>query len=120
MHDNKISLKVSCQQFTIPVTDVLEIISGKWVLPVIMVLLQGEKKFTELERILEGITARTLSKELKNLEANELVKRTVIETAPMTVNYSLTEYGNTIQPIIAEIRKWGIVHRERMLRTHRL
>jgi DNA-binding HxlR family transcriptional regulator len=56
-----------------------------------------------------------LSKELKELELNELVKRTVLETQPITVQYELTEHGDTLQTIISELSDWGIVHRKKII-----
>ena len=58
------------------------------------------------------ITDRMLSKELRELEMNKLVKRTVYDTIPVTVEYSLTDYGNSLDSVINELRKWGIQHRK--------
>lgn len=60
---------------------------------------------------IEGISNRMLSKELKELEINQLVKRTVLDTQPITVQYELTEHGNTLQTIIHNLTDWGIEHR---------
>jgi DNA-binding HxlR family transcriptional regulator len=90
------------------------IINGKWKLPVIVVLSVSNKRFKELERMLTGITARTLSKELKELEQNELVQRTVCDTSPVTVEYSLPSFGRILDNVIAELRTWGLQHRERI------
>ncbi|GAA4323206.1 hypothetical protein GCM10023149_24000 [Mucilaginibacter gynuensis] len=56
-----------------------------------------------------------LSKELKELEINELIKRTVLATQPITVEYELTDHGNTLQTIISELSAWGIVHRKKIV-----
>jgi DNA-binding HxlR family transcriptional regulator len=56
-----------------------------------------------------------LSKELKELETNQLVKRTVLDTQPITVQYELTEHGGTLQPIISNLTDWGIVHRKQIV-----
>ena len=69
----------------------------------------------QLQREVEGIGAKMLSKELRDLEINELVKRTVYDTKPVTVEYELTEYGKTLQYIIKEMSKWGARHRERIM-----
>jgi DNA-binding HxlR family transcriptional regulator len=60
------------------------------------------------------ITPKMLSKELRHLEQNHLVSRTVQPTIPVTVEYELTDYGRTLQPVIAAMRDWGITHRERI------
>ena len=56
-----------------------------------------------------------LSKELKDLEVNGLVKRTVYDTTPVSVEYSVTEYGHSLNPVIFALRDWGLKHRERIL-----
>lgn len=66
-----------CRDFIRPVRDVLDIINGKWKLPILVALSFGNKRFKELERDVEGITPRMLSKELRDLEMNKLVIRTV-------------------------------------------
>jgi hypothetical protein len=62
-----------------------------------------------------GISNRMLSKELKELEINQLVKRTVLDTQPITVQYELTEHGNTLQTIISNLSDWGIAHRKKIV-----
>ncbi|OJJ17243.1 transcriptional regulator [marine bacterium AO1-C] len=104
-----------CQQFIRPVRDVIELIGGKWKLPVIVALSFGNQRFKQLERLIEGITPRMLSKELKDLEVNGLVNRKVYDTTPVTVEYSLTEYGKSLDELIAVLRKWGLDHRERIM-----
>lgn len=104
-----------CTLHIMSVRDTLDILSGKWKLPIIISLIYGDKRFKEMERDIEGITAKMLSKELKDLEMNQLVKRTVYDTMPVTVEYSLTEYGKTLKKLIGELRKWGLQHRERII-----
>ncbi|MEL7532066.1 MAG: helix-turn-helix domain-containing protein [Bacteroidota bacterium] len=107
--------KQECKRFIRPIRDVIEIIGSKWKLPVIVVLSLGNKRFNELERQLEGISPRMLSKELKDLEANGLVKRTVYSTTPVSVEYSLTEEGQSLDKVIAVMREWGLEHRDRIM-----
>jgi DNA-binding HxlR family transcriptional regulator len=104
-----------CSQFTIPIRDTLDILSGKWKLPIIGALITGKKRFKEMERGIPKITARMLSKELKELEINQLVKRTVYDTTPVTVEYELTTYGHSLQDVLIALRDWGIKHRSRIL-----
>ena len=78
-----------CGKRIMAVRDALDILNGKWKLPIIISLIYGDKRFKEMEREIEGITAKMLSKELKDLEINQLVKRTVYDTMPVTVEYSL-------------------------------
>lgn len=102
-----------CIHYIRPVRDVLELLAGKWKIPLLITLATEGRRFNELERMLEGITPRTLSKELKELEMHELVQRIVHDTVPATVEYRLTAYGNTFEEVIVTMRKWGLQHRAR-------
>lgn len=104
-----------CGKRIMAVRDALDVISGKWKLPIIFALTFGDKRFKEMERDIHGITAKMLSKELKDLELNDLVKRTVYDTMPVTVEYSLTDYGRTLKKVIIELHTWGEQHRKRIL-----
>jgi DNA-binding HxlR family transcriptional regulator len=98
-----------------PVKDALDVLNGKWKLPIIISLSLGNKRFGEMAKEIPKITDRMLSKELRDLESNQLVKRTVYDTLPVTVEYSLTDYGESLDQVIAELRKWGIRHRKRIM-----
>lgn len=104
-----------CKKNLLPVKDALDILSGKWKLPIIVALTFDNKRFKEMQREIEGITPKMLSKELKELELNQLVKRTVYDTLPVTVEYSLTNYGKSLHKVIGELRTWGLQHRKRLL-----
>jgi DNA-binding HxlR family transcriptional regulator len=103
-----------CSKQLLPVRDSLYIISGKWKLPIIIALGHDNKRFKELQREISGITARMLSKELKEMEMNQLVKRTVYDTTPVTVEYELTPYGASLDEVIDALHKWGTQHRKRI------
>lgn len=103
-----------CKEYIRPVRDVLDIINGKWKLPILIALSFGNKRFKELERDVEGITPKMLSKELRDLEANQLVIRTVHDTVPVTVEYSLSPYGRTLDQVITALRAWGKNHRNKL------
>ena len=87
--------------------DVLEIIGGKWAMPIIYYLSKGKLRFKELERTVVGINTRMLVKELKNMEANGIVIRDVFATIPPTVEYTLTEKGQKLLPSINSLYNWG-------------
>lgn len=97
-----------------PVQDALDVLSGKWKLPIIIALLHGYKRFSEISRQVPGITDRMLSKELRDMELNHLVKRTVFDTFPVTVEYTMTEYGETLKDVIAALHSWGENHRRKI------
>ena len=103
MKENK--MKVS--EKTCSIREVLEIIGGKWAMPMIYILSKGKMRFKELERSVEGINTRMLVKELKNMEANGIVTREVFATVPPTVEYTLTEKGQKLVPSIVSLHNWG-------------
>ena len=117
MSNRKELVHSECLDMIRPVKDALEVLNGKWKLPIIISLSFGNKRFSEMAREIPKITDRMLSKELRDLEMNQLVKRTVYDTVPVVVEYSLTEYGNSLEKVSDELRKWGIQHRKRIIST---
>ena len=99
--------KIKVSEKTCSLKDVLEIIGGKWAMPMIYILSKGKMRFKELERSVEGINTRMLVKELKNMEANGIVTREVFATVPPTVEYTLTEKGQKLVPSIVSLHNWG-------------
>ncbi|OQP54560.1 MarR family transcriptional regulator [Niastella yeongjuensis] len=87
--------------------NIMEILGGKWAIPIIYNLCDNKKRFGELERRIPNINTRMLVKELKSLEKNRIVKREAFATVPPTVEYSLTEKGKALEPIILGLLKWG-------------
>lgn len=108
--------QAECKNDMLPVRDALDFLNGKWKLPIIIALAFGAKRFKEMQREVNGITAKMLSKELKDLEMNELVKRTVFDTTPVTVEYELTAYGDSLEEVITALHKWGLQHRKRIIK----
>lgn len=94
-------------EFKCTLTDILSILGGKWSIPVIYNLCSGKKRFSELERIIPNINTRMLVKELKNLEKTGIIIREAFATVPITVEYSLTEKGKALEPIIEDMLEWG-------------
>jgi DNA-binding HxlR family transcriptional regulator len=104
----------TCTKMLLPVSDALYVLSGKWKIPIIIALSFGNKRFGQIAKEIPKITDRMLAKELRELELNQLVSRKVYDTIPVTVEYSLTEYGATLDPMIRELAIWGSNHRKRM------
>jgi len=102
----------TCEKALLAIRDTMDVLNGKWKIAIIGSLTFGEKRFMELQRDVDGITAKMLSKELKDLEINKLVKRTVFDTKPVTVEYRLTEHGRSLEQLIEELVRWGILHRK--------
>lgn len=92
--------------------DTLYFIGGKWRIPVINSLCNGNKRFREIERSIPGITTRMLSKELKDMELNKLVNRIVFPDTPVLIEYQPTAYCRTFGNIIQEMINWGRAHRK--------
>ncbi len=100
--------KLKKNQPTCTVKDVLDIIGGKWAMPIIYHLSKGKLRFKEIERAIEGINTRMLVKELKNLESNGIITRQVFATVPPTVEYALTAKGEKLLPSIKSLHQWGL------------
>jgi DNA-binding HxlR family transcriptional regulator len=94
--------------------DTIYVIGGKWKLPIINSICNGNKRFRDIERSIPGITTRMLSRELKEMEANQLIRRTVTPTTPVLVEYTATDYCWSFGDIILDMIKWGKQHRERL------
>src|SRR6187402_2019272 len=90
-----------------PVCRTAEVISGKWTLLIIRDLAKGSSRFCELERSLEGISPRTLSLRLRALEEQGILARKTFPEVPPRVEYSLTEKGRALVPIIEDMRAYG-------------
>jgi DNA-binding HxlR family transcriptional regulator len=92
---------------TCPVCATADIICGKWTILVIRDLAEGRTRFCELERSLEGISPRTLSLRLRALEEQGIVERRTYPEVPPRVEYSLTEKGHALRPLIEDMRRYG-------------
>lgn len=91
--------------------DCLTVLSGKWKVPIIGTLLFGPKRFKDLEGTIKKITPKMLSKELKELEINNIVKRQVYNEKSSRIEYVLTESGYALKPILEAMVEWGTQHR---------
>ncbi|WP_226003494.1 winged helix-turn-helix transcriptional regulator [Paenibacillus sp. BJ-4] len=98
--------------FNIPVEATLEVIGGKWKVVILCHLDKGEKRTSELKRLMPGITQKMLTQQLRELEEDGVVKRSIYEQLPPKVVYSLTEYGWSLKPILDTMCAWGEQHME--------
>jgi DNA-binding HxlR family transcriptional regulator len=92
---------------TCPVCRTAEVVCGKWTLLLIKELAEGQSRFCELERSLEGISPRTLSLRLRALEEEGIVERTMFPEVPPRVDYALTDKGRALVPLIEDMRAYG-------------
>lgn len=105
-----------CSYNRLAIMDAVSMLSGKWKIPVLCALLQhGNLCFLDIVRHVHGISAKTLTKELREMESNQLITRTVLNTRPVTVEYTLTDYGRTLDKAIFELLAWGLTHRKRLI-----
>ena len=99
--------KASC-----PAEVTLKLISGRWKPMVIYWLLQETKRFNQLQRDLGSVTHRTLSKTLKEMEADGLVARRDFGEIPPRVEYSLTPHGRSLEPVLSAMHDWAEAHED--------
>ncbi|MEK1932656.1 MAG: helix-turn-helix domain-containing protein [Pararhizobium sp.] len=93
-----------------PVEGVLHLIDGKWKGVILYHLLEGTMRFNALRRRLTGVTQRMLTKQLRELEADGLIERTVFPVVPPRVDYCLTPRGLSLEPVIMAMKRWGDEH----------
>jgi DNA-binding HxlR family transcriptional regulator len=109
------SEKESCKERVLALRDVIELLGGKWKIIILQNLsFFGTMRFKDLQETVVGISPKVLSKELQDLEQNLLVTRTVNNTKPVTVFYSLTEYAYKTQPILNALLEFGAKHRKKI------
>jgi DNA-binding HxlR family transcriptional regulator len=108
-------VKKCSSTFVLAVNDTLNVINGKWKIPIMGTLHYGKKRFRELEREIPNITPRMLSKELKDLEANGIVTRTVYDSIPVVVEYELTKSGDSFSEVLDVMVRWGLQHRKNVM-----
>ena len=101
-----VKVKKCSGEFVLAVNDTMNVIGS---------LLYGKKRFKELEREIPKITPRMLSKELKDLEVNSIVTRTVYNTTPVTIEYELTKSGNSLNTVLDAMIGWGLQHRKMVI-----
>ncbi len=114
---NQLPSEAQCKATLNSIADALYVIGGKWKLRIIVALTEGNKRFNELQRLVEGISAKVLSTELKELELNGFVRRNVFTGTPVVVEYELTEYAETLSGVLQALSEWGAMHREKVRKS---
>ena len=110
--------EASCSEELGAIRDSLELLGGKWTLLILRFLNNRSDQvihFKKMLRDINGISAKMLSKELKSLEINLLISRNILDTRPVTVAYSITEYGKTLLPVTETLVQWGLNHRDEII-----
>jgi len=104
-----------CPKNMLSIRDALEALEGKWKLLILFSLSSSPKRFKQISKDINGISDKTLSKELKSLEMNKLLKREVYDTFPPTVEYSITAHGKSLEKVLEELHYWGLAHRKKII-----
>ncbi len=112
MNDNK----EVCQFKLKASRDAMEVIQGKWRIPIIISLTHGNKRFGEIQRDIADISPKMLSQELKMLEDYRIITRTLYDTMPVSTEYSLTELGLSMKDMLEGILNWGLFFRNEVIR----
>lgn len=113
--------EIECSAFLLALEDAIDLLKGKWKAKILCALLYHETMtYTELEKAVNKITPKMLSKELKDLELNLLVTRKVSDKRPITVSYTITPHGKTCAPLMEELYNWGQRHRNFIMKSKRL
>jgi len=99
--------RIRAKSYHIPAEATLEIIGGKWKILILCHLTKGAKRTSELKKGIPSVTLKMMTQQLRELEEDGLVKRTVYNQVPPKVVYELTESGWTLQPILSLLCKWG-------------
>lgn len=106
----------TCPFQLLPVRDALDLLNGKWKIPILLSIMQGARRFGEIERSMPKITAKVLAKELKDLEEHQLNRRIVHhDESPVLIEYTATEYARSLENVLTELHAWGANHRKKIL-----
>lgn len=114
MTTEEISPVKECTNTIMAIHDVMDILNGKWKVSIIACLCYRKMRYSDILKEVKGISGKMLSRDLKELEANLLITRSVQNTQPITVEYEITEYGSTLKNVIKVISEWGFEHRKRI------
>jgi DNA-binding HxlR family transcriptional regulator len=98
-----------------PVTATMSIIGGKWKPIILWCIQEEEKRFGEIKKLIPGVTQKMLTQQLRELENDGIIRREVYPVVPPKVEYSLTEYGRTLYPILKTMAEWGKAHKKNVL-----
>ncbi|KFF02541.1 winged helix-turn-helix transcriptional regulator [Chryseobacterium luteum] len=113
--EQEFDLVKDCSQKILAINDTMEILNGKWKMSIIACLCYKPMRYSELLKEVKGISGKMLSRELKDLEINELIERHVLNTAPVAVEYQITHYGKSLKQLTNTIADWGFIHRQRII-----
>jgi DNA-binding HxlR family transcriptional regulator len=112
MNDTVLIKPEPLKEKLLSVRDTLDILGGKWKIPILLSLSCNKKRFNEIQKDLVNITSKILSKELKELEMNQIITRLDCDDSPYGVEYAVTTYCKSLEKIIEGLKEWGDHHRD--------
>ncbi|WP_047750062.1 winged helix-turn-helix transcriptional regulator [Priestia aryabhattai] len=115
MRNQKVGFDYSPSKVGCPVETTLNVIGGKWKGIILYHLIDGKKRFNEFRKLYPAITQRMLTLQLRELEKDGIVHREIYKEIPPKVEYSLTEFGRSLEPIILLMKDWGETHKNRII-----
>ncbi|KOP75817.1 helix-turn-helix domain-containing protein [Priestia megaterium] len=115
MRNQKVGFDYSPSKVGCPVETTLDVIGGKWKGIILYHLIDGKKRFNEFRKLYPAITQRMLTLQLRELEKDGIVHREIYKEIPPKVEYSLTEFGSSLEPIILLMKDWGETHKNRII-----
>jgi DNA-binding HxlR family transcriptional regulator len=118
MSKDKENIK-ACKHKIRAISDTMYVLGGKWKMHILVALYFGSKRYTDLLEDVEGISGKMLSRELKEMETNLLISRTIMDTRPIAVKYELTAYCEKLVPVISSLADWGSSHRLEIIKRAR-
>ncbi len=107
---------VDCIEQMLPIRDALDVISGKWKVLILSSIMQGNRRFMEIKMSIPKINPKVLSKELKDMEEHQLIKRIVHDNYPVLIEYIATDYSRTLKKVMMELHAWGVNHRKQLIK----
>ncbi|MDY0989436.1 putative HTH-type transcriptional regulator YybR [Flavobacterium sp. ACN2] len=103
-----------CKSEIVPIMDALYIINGKWRISIVLTLMEGNKRFSEIQKEVQKITSKVLADELKEMELNGFVEKKIDGQSRAKTEYQLTDYSSSLEPIIKSLRDFGLQHRKKI------
>ncbi|WP_267379769.1 helix-turn-helix domain-containing protein [Bacillus sp. GM_Baccil_2] len=103
------------KEYNFPIEATLDVVGGKWKVVLLCILLNGKKRTSEIKRSMPSITQKMLTQQLRELEADGIINRTVHNQVPPKVEYSLSEYGQTLTTVLDYMCEWGQSHIQKQL-----
>ncbi|HFK1722434.1 MarR family transcriptional regulator [Bacillus thuringiensis] len=103
------------KEYNFPIEATLDVVGGKWKVVLLCILLNGKKRTSEIKRAMPSITQKMLTQQLRELESDGIINRTVHSQVPPKVEYSLSEYGQTLTAVLDCMCEWGQCHIQKQL-----